>query len=301
MSVETKKLAILFADICGSSALYEKLGDQRARVLIARCLFMLRNALTTHNGLLIKTIGDEILCTFPSAESAFSAACEMQKSIHTDNQHTEHSMHVRIGFHFGDVICEDGDIYGDSVNIASRVADITRANQIMTTTAVLDSLPNSLHHRIRKILRTDIKGKQEQVDIHLVMWELEGMGSTRIGIPAFRKLEVIVNDLTLTYLSQPHTINEQNKKMMLGRDSFCQIIIQNDFVSRQHANVEFKSGSFILTDHSSNGTYIRSSDGQVSQVNRADITLRGKGTISLGQLFSESPTYLVEFDVNQQG
>jgi len=301
MPAETKKLAILFADISGSTALYEKLGDQRARVLIGRCLFMLKNALNTHNGSLIKTIGDEILCTFPSAEAAFNAACEMQMSLHTDNQHTEHSMHIRIGFHFGDVICEDGDIYGDAVNVASRVAAITRASQIMTTSAVVDALPLSLHNKVRKILRADIKGKQEQLDIHQVMWELEDMGSTRIGMPAFRKPVVEVAELKLSYRSQPHTVNIQNKKLLLGRDNTCQMIIKNDFVSRQHANVELRSGNFILTDHSSNGTYVRTSNGEVSRINRSEMTLRGKGTISLGQHYSEDPVDLVEYEVLQQG
>jgi len=300
MSAQTKKLAILFADISGSTALYEKLGDQRARVLIARCLFMLKSALNTHNGSLIKTIGDEILCTFPSAEAAFNAACEMQMSLHTDNQHTEHSMHIRIGFHYGDVLCEDGDIYGDSVNVASRVAAITRASQIMTTSAVVEALPVSLHNKVRKILRADIKGKQEQLDIHQVMWELEDMGSTRIGMPAFRKPIVEVAELTLSYRSQPHTVNMENKKLLLGRDNTCQMIIKNDFVSRQHANVELRSGNFVLTDHSSNGTYVRTSNGEVSRINRSELTLRGKGTISLGQHYSEDPVDLVEYEVLSQ-
>ncbi len=290
----------MFADISGSTALYEKLGDQRARVLIARCLFMLKSALNTHNGSLIKTIGDEILCTFPSAEAAFNAACEMQMALHTDNQHTEHSMHIRIGFHYGDVICEEGDIYGDSVNIASKVAAITRASQIMTTSAVVDALPHALLDKVRKILRADIKGKQEQLDIHQVMWELEDMGSTRIGMPAFRKPVVEIAELKLAYRSQTHIVNLQNKKMLLGRDNTCQMIIKNDFVSRQHSNVELRSGNFVLTDHSSNGTYVRTSNGEVSRINRSEMTLRGKGTISLGQHYSEDPVDLVEYEVALQ-
>ena len=300
MTAQTKNLSILFADISGSTALYEKLGDQRARVLIARCLFMLKNALKPHNGILIKTMGDEILCTFPSAEAAFNAACEMQMALHIDNRSTELSMHVRIGFHYGDVICEKGDIYGDAVNIASKVVAITRANQIMTTTAVVDALPLILRNRVRKILRADIKGKQEQLDIHQVLWELEDMGSTRIGMPAFRKPIAEITELILSYRSLPHTIGLHNKKVLLGRDSTCQMIIKNDFISRQHANIELRSGNFIITDHSSNGTYVRTSNGEISRISRSEFTLRGKGTISLGQHYSEDPVDLVDYAVTQQ-
>jgi adenylate cyclase len=295
MSAQTTKLAILFADICGSTALYEKLGDQLARQLIARCLAILNDTLIAHKGTLIKTIGDEILCTLPSADSAMITACEMQRAIKSDNLDSDHPMYIRVGFNYGDVICENGDIFGDAVNVAARVAAITRANQIMTTPAVIDLLPLALHDQVRKIQRVDIKGKQEQLDIYQVMWELEDMGSTRIGMSAYRKPHVDSNELILDYRTQSYTINEKNKKLLLGRDDICQIIVNSDFASRQHANVEFRFGKFILSDHSSNGTYIRSSDGVVTRLNREEVILHGKGTISLGQPYSDKPSDLIGY------
>jgi class 3 adenylate cyclase len=296
MSTSTKKLAILFADISGSTALYEQLGDQTARQLISNCLSLLKATLPPHNGMLIKTIGDEILCTFPTPEAAMNAACEMQMAVKSDNQHNNHSMYIRIGFHYGDVICEDGDIYGDAVNVAARVTAITRANQIMTTTAVFNLLPLSVHDKVRNILRADIKGKQEQLDIYQVMWELEDMGSTRIGMSAYRKPKTNGNELLINFASQTYTLNEVNKKLLLGRESTCEIMVRNDFVSRQHANIEFKSGKFILSDHSSNGTYIRSG-GNTTRLNREDLTLLGTGIISLGQPFSDQAPDLIEYSV----
>ncbi len=124
-------------------------------------------------------------------------------------------MHIRIGFHYGDVLREDNDIYGDAVNVAARVAAITRANQIMATTAVVDALPLSMHDKVRKILRADIKGKQEQLDIHQVMWELEDMGSTRIGITAFRKAHVEGKELTFSYREKWLRKSEQRYKWKL--------------------------------------------------------------------------------------
>lgn len=298
ITAQTKKLAILFADISGSTALYEKLGDQLARQRISRCISILSGALATHSGTFVKTIGDEILCTFPSAESALNAACEMQLAVKTANQSSEHAIFIRIGFHCGDVICEDSDIYGYTVNIAARVAAITRARQIMTTSAVVDALPLSLHDKVRKILRADIKGKQDQLDIFQVIWELEDMGSTRTGMPAYRKPQADANQLTLSYRARSYNINEQHKKLLLGRDSACQIIVESDLASRQHADVELRFGNFVLSDHSSNGTYIRSSDGVVTRLNREDMVLRGNGSISLGQPYSEQPSDLIGFAIN---
>ena len=295
ISAPIKKLAILFADISGSTALYEKLGDQLARQLIGRRLSIMNRALAAHSGTLIKTIGDEILCTFPTAEAALHAACEMQLAAKTDNQSSEHSMYLRIGFHYGDVLCEEDDIYGDAVNVAARVTAITRANQIMTTPAVVDVLPLSLHDKVRKIQRADIRGKQAQLDIFQVIWEVEDMGRTRIGMPAFRKPHNDGNELKLNFRDKTCTINEQSNKLLLGRGDTCHIIVNSDFASRQHANVEFRYGNFILSDHSSNGTYIRDSDGVVTRLNHNNTTLRGKGFISLGQPYSDNPSDLIEF------
>lgn len=297
MTAQTKKLAILFADISGSTALYEKLGDMLARQLVSRCITILKGALNSHNGTLIKTIGDEILCTFPTADVAFNAACEMQRAVKTDNQNSEHPVYIRIGFNYGEVILEENDIYGDAVNVAARVTEITRANQIMTTVAVVNMLPVSVHDKIRKIQRAELKGKQEQQDIYQVMWELEDMGSTRIGISAYRKPQVEGNELVLSYRGQRHTISEPNIKVGLGRDESCNVIVKNDFVSRQHATVECKYGSFILSDHSSNGTYIRNGE-VIIRINREDTTLRGTGFISLGQPYADNPTDLIEFGLN---
>lgn len=298
MPAQIKKLAILFADISGSTVLYEKLGDQLARQLIARCLNLLNTPLLAHKGTLIKTIGDEILCTFPTAELALIAACEMQRALKADNHSSEHPMYIRIGFNYGEVICEDGDIYGDTVNVASRVAAITRANQIMTTPAVINPLPLSLHDMVRKIQRVDIRGKQEQIDIYQVMWELEDMSSTRIGMPTYRKQNTEGNVLTLKYREQTYKIDESNKKLLMGRDETCQLVFKSDFASRQHANIEFKSSNFILSDHSSNGTYIRGNDGRVIRLNREDTILNGKGTISLGQPYTDNPSDLIEFSIS---
>lgn len=297
MPAQTKKLAILFADISGSTALYEKMGDHVARQLIGRAIAILKGALNTHNGTLVKTIGDEILCTFPSAEIAMNAACEMQMAIKTDNQSSTQPLFIRIGFHYGEVICEDDDIYGDAVNVASRVASITRASQIMTTAAVADILPLGVHDKIRKILRAAMKGKQEQMDIYQVMWELDDMGSTRIGMSAYRKPAPDNNVLTLTFHGKSYSVNMLNPKLHVGRDDTCHIVVKNDFVSRQHADIEYRFGNFIFSDRSSNGSYIRGADG-VIRLNRDNATLRNKGTISLGQPDTDNHTDLIGFVIS---
>ena len=298
MPQQIKKIAVLFADICGSTALYDHLGDTVARQLIAQCINTLTREMAAHQGVLIKTIGDEIMCTFPSAEAALNAACAMQHAIEKKRSDDQQPMHIRIGFNYGDVIVESGDAFGDTVNVAARVASITRASQIMTTQATVDALPPALREKTRKIMRASLKGKEEQFDISLVIWEQDDMMSTRIGTPAFRKTPDNIDEMTLTYKSQVLKVNKERKSVILGRGDTCDLIVQNNYASRQHIRIELRSSKFFLVDQSTNGTFIRTKDGNVTYICREEILLQGSGTISMGQSYADNPVDLIEYSIS---
>jgi adenylate cyclase len=305
MAQRLKKLAILFADICGSTALYEKLGDDLARKIISRCINTMTGKITAYQGKLVKTIGDEIMVTFPSAEAAFHAACAMQLAVDNDQPLDNFPLHVRIGFNFGEVIQESDDVFGNTVNVAARVAAITRASQIMATQAVFVALPPDLKNRMRQILRAEFKGKQEYHEVYQVICEQEDTLSTRFGMPAYRKPPDNDEEMLLRYRDQAFRINSEHKSAVLGRDETCDLVVQSDLASRLHINIELRFGKFIIADQSTNGTYIRFNDGSVVHITREEISLTGNGSISLGQSFAEHPAEVVEFSISpargQQG
>ena len=291
------QLAILFADISGSTALYDRLGNVQALQLVSRTLDILIREAAAHEGTLIKTIGDEIMCTFPGAAAAVNAACAMQAAIEKQRADIEHQIYVRIGLHYGEVIRESGDVFGDAVNVAARVAAITRARQILTTQTVVDLLPAELREKARQVMRAELRGKDAALGIFQVVWEKDNEMSTRIGMSAFRKSNGTQqpHELLLRYHQQVLALNEKLKSVSLGRGDTCDLIIRNTLASRQHARIEYNQGKFLLSDHSANGTYIRFSDNQVVQLNQQQIVLHGSGTISLGQPFSEAPTEVIEY------
>ncbi len=292
---EQQKLAILFADISGSTALYDRLGDVKALQLISEYLNLMVAEVAPHQGRLIKTIGDEIMCAFPSAASACEAACAMQNAIVQARPDTGQTLYIRIGFHFGEVLCDGDDVFGDTVNIAARVTAITRARQIMATQAVVDALPPALLKMVRKIARAEFRGKEEALDVFQINWERDDTMSTRIGFPEFRKPVATRKELLLRYQQQTLTLNEQHKSTVLGREDSCELCIRSSFASRQHARIEFSFGKFVIMDYSANGTYIRFSDNQEVHLSHQDMILHGAGTISLGQPFSEHPTDVIEY------
>ena len=298
MSQRLEKLAVLFADICGSTSLYENLGDDRARKLIFQCINVMTDQIFAGQGTLVKTIGDEVMATFPTAEAAFHAACSIRNAVE-GNQHVyAYPLHIRIGFNYGPVIKEFGDVFGNTVNVASRVSAITRAGQVMATQAVYDELPAELRSRMRQIIRAELKGKQDRFDLYQVIIEQEDAQNTRIGMPAYRKTPEKVDDLILRYRGRSIRVNKECRSVILGRDETCDLVVRNELASRLHIHVEFRSGKFVIVDQSTNGTYVRLSDGNVAHITREEIYLQGNGSISLGQTFSENPADIVEFSIS---
>src|SRR5882672_3884257 len=97
-------LAVLFADISGSTRLYEKLGNARALECIGLCLNIMRESALACRGRVVKTIGDELMCVFPDASAAAQAAAEMQTRVEMQEPVAGNRLQIRIGFQFGPVL-----------------------------------------------------------------------------------------------------------------------------------------------------------------------------------------------------
>ncbi len=143
--------AVLFADIAGSTKLYDILGDTRAKQLIDETLSELRAATARFQGRVVKTIGDEIMCVFRDPERGMLAACDMQTRVNALPIVDGVKRLVRVGFHFGAVIEEKGDVFGDTVNVAARMAGVAKGLQIMTSRVTADQLPAAMRASVRPI------------------------------------------------------------------------------------------------------------------------------------------------------
>ena len=119
----------MFADIAGSTKLYDTLGDELARAKVAKAIETMSEITRQNSGDVIKTIGDEVMCKFPTAEDAGTAAWEMQEKFEEETEsNTDGSpVSIRIGMHFGPAILEGGDVFGDAVNVAARMAAQAKA------------------------------------------------------------------------------------------------------------------------------------------------------------------------------
>lgn len=297
MAQHIEKLAILFADICDETSPDNRHDNEPTRRMATACIKAMSRETTAFRGMLVRSTTTEIMCMFPGAEYAMRAACAMQRAIKNDRVKGNCPAHIRIGFHYGDVVCEAGDVYGETVNIAARVAAITHADQITTTADVVNALQPSLRDKTHQIVSAEFKKKQDRLDIFQVDWDDSDTSQTLIATPAQRKPQNNTPELALDYRGHSFKVNERQRNIILGRDNSCGIVINSNFASRQHARIELRFGKFVVSDQSTNGTYIRFSDGFVIRTSHEDVILHGSGSISLGQTYAENPTELVEFAV----
>jgi len=273
-------LTIVFADISGSTRLYELLGDVRARERTSQCLSALTEVIQRHGGTVVKTIGDEVMSTFPDADAAAQAACAMQESVAAQVVPSETTLDIRVGLHYGSALVESGDIFGDAVNVAARMVALAKARQILTTRQTVERLSPLLRAGTRYTDRAPVKGKQEEIDVYEVIWREEDL--TRIEgshIP----LADSQARLHLRFSEKELEVNHSRPVVTIGRGQQNDISVLDTLASRMHARIEYRRGKFVLLDQSTNGTYVLTDEGEKAYLRREELTLRGAGVISLGR------------------
>lgn len=293
---ESQSLTILFADVSGSTKLFETRGDVEARRLVSAMLNSLAEVTGRHGGRVIKTIGDEIMCTFPGPMQGLLGAIDMQKRIAQDVAFAKDSLAIRVGLHHGDALVEDNDVYGDAVNTAARMASLAKREQIITTASTVRLLTNAGMLRTRSVGQARVAGKQMPIDIVDVTWQEDTSNVTMVQRAI--RLDAAQNPrirLQLRYRGQALEIDDLAPPFTLGRDATCSLVVDAEWVSRNHALIECKRGLFVLSDRSTNGTYVRFGQDDELRLHRDEVHLRRSGTISLGQTIELNPDHLIYF------
>jgi adenylate cyclase len=294
---DTQPCTILFADVSGSTRLFEQKGDVEARRLIAMVLNALTVICNQHGGKVIKTIGDEIMCTFRGALQGVLAACDMQRKMARDIDFVRDNLAVRIGLHHGDVLFEDDDVFGDAVNVAARMTSLAKREQIVTTASSMKELSGP-SISVRSLGRARVSGKLLPIEIVDVVWQEDTSGLTTVqrAVRITAEPEVQPGKLTLRYGDTTVELTPESEPFTLGREAGNGLMVAADWVSRTHAMIEYKRGHFVLSDRSTNGTWVRLGEADELRLNRDEVHLRKSGTISLGKGMALNADQLVHFD-----
>jgi len=298
MMRETINCVVMFADVAGSTAMYENMGDDLARERISKSLDTLISITKRHAGKLVKTIGDEILVYFADVDMAIFAAKAIQQKMEDDRSPDTIGVSIRIGAQYGSAILEDDDIYGDTVNVAARIASMAGARQILCTKEMAFMVKNvGLANNMRPFDRLRVKGRKEPLDVYMFGWEDDADITNMATASSFTNpaRHQQAQSLKLTHKGKRHKIPVETTSFILGRGKDCDLIFRGDLVSRYHSKIEHRRGKFIITDQSTNGTFITTQEGQEIFLRREELTLVGTGYISLGKKVKQEDENLIQY------
>lgn len=275
--------ALLFVDIADSTQLYERLGDAGAATLTRKLLRHLRLVIAVNDGQVIKVMGDGLLAIFPTADDAAWAAGTMAASQRV------FSLSLRLGLHYGTAIQGEDDLYGDACNVAARVETLARPGETLATDALVQRLSPRLQRRAVRLKAVTVKGKTAPIRIHRLGEsgtedEDDTPDSATIGVTSLSTLPPADGEtlLRLTYRGRDIVLRPGQPRLTIGRDEICALRILSRRTSRHHAVIDYSRGGFILTDHSTNGTFLRSGDSRPVTVLRDHARLMGGGLLGFG-------------------
>ena len=294
---KTVTLAILFADIAKSTHIYESLGDKIARSLISKCINIMSDTTERHHGTVIKTIGDEVMCTFPTADDAVEAAKDMHQALEEitiEEKPGYPPPNIYVGIHYGSVISEGGDVFGDAVNVAARMVSAAKQRQIITTEETIETLSEEHKSSSRCIDKTTIKGKSGEVKIYEVIWERQDV---TVMLDSPMEAVTLKTHLELECHGQKLDVDESRPSITLGRQSHNDVVVNDNRVSRTHARIEYRRGKFVLVDQSTNGTFALIQGKKSISLKRDEATLLGNGIIALGREPNPDSPEIIRFAI----
>ena len=262
---------------------------------------MLARKVKAAKGSVVKTIGDGMVCQFAGADAAMRAACDMQEAAAAlTSPALRRELSIKVAFTYGPVVPKGDDVFGDTVNLCSRLVDIANPQQVLTTQETVDALSPGLRKRCRALPPTKVRGRAAEVATCEVLWrgdaDITALNLTR---DTLAKAQQWV--LKLRYGDDVFTV-ELSASVRIGRDKQNDVVVPSQHASRLHARVFGRDGNFVVADQSSNGTFVMV-DGSTREIRlrREEALLGERGTIGLGSPTTPSGDHLLHYRVQRRG
>lgn len=293
--VRLQRSTVAFWDVAGSTALYRAAGNQTAERLIRTTLARARVCGEEQGGRVVKPTGDGLMLDFPDPDAAARACREAQRTAQAPLEPGAPALQLRMGFCEGEVVERDGDLFGDCVNLAARLCERARPGFILTTGEVGALLGAELRPTLRPFGETLLKGITGAVSVVQVLWN-DQTNTVFIERPVAGSSSCC---LELRYQGTALKLSPKWLPITLGRATTCTLVVPAPNASRLHLRIDYRGDQFVLTDESSNGTYVRLGhrpDDQPAYVRNDSFHLIGSGALGLGATPDGDP-HAIEFSV----
>ena len=291
---------VVFADLVGSTSLFERLGDETASRFVTQLTGALSQVFEQHNGRVVKLLGDGLFVVFSLESDALAACIAIQKRL-LDKPIRPGGVGVpvqmQMGIESGEVVEIAGDCFGDTVNSAARLADLAGADQILTTQNVFDQVSQVQQQSLRSIGPMYLRGKAQENHLYRVEWrtgqddEATMMGVSMAARSSATWLEISAQGKTVR-------LDPGIGKISIGRATDAALTLNDRRVSRTHATIEWSAGQFVLSDNSSFGTWVYlGAQPEPMILRRTKCFLVGAGQFVLGCDRAEEDAPLIDFSV----
>jgi class 3 adenylate cyclase len=300
---------VLFADLRGSTSLFEKLGNAEATSVVTHCVNSLAKAVVSCRGRVVKTLGDGLMALFEQSSHAAQAASQLHDLLDSmvlrGNERGASAglrgLKLQVALARGEIVEMNGDAFGDAVNVAARLLDHAGDNETLITVDVLLGLPLDQRTRFRSLDRLTLRGRAEPVQVHVLGGRRGGpeQAQTQFGdmAPAVDEPD----GLRLSWRDNERLFAAQQMPVVIGRSPQATFCVDDTRVSRSHCRIDWHGGSFQLSDLSFNGTYVQFADGEIVSLRRGSCTLHGSGVVGLGGSPTAEASASMRFDVLRFG
>lgn len=168
--------SVVFADLVGSTGIFERLGDETAGRFVTQLTTALSKIFEQHDGRVVKLLGDGLFVVFAREAQALTACIAIQERLLMNPVRpggVGQPVKMQMGIESGEVVEIEGDCYGDAVNSAARLADLAGADQILATQRVHDALPAEQQRKLRSLGPMYLRGKADVTEVFRVEWQPE--------------------------------------------------------------------------------------------------------------------------------
>ena len=262
-----RPITVMFTDIKGSTAYFEKYGDVAGLMMVHQCNDMLQKIVERHSGRVVKTIGDAIMATFEDPAESVQASIEMQQALIGFNAPKPEQDHVfiRIGLNHGSGIVKSNDVFGDVVNVASRVESVALPEQIVISDSVNQKVCQLGRFKLSHLGRFALKGKEGDRDLFEVIWN-EG-GSAHVvaahTMVASPKASMVLPKFKLQHIKKDGSVGSEHElkdgKLVVGKTEGDLKFPSDPQLSARHAQFSVDRGQLTVEDLTpeGRGVYVR--------------------------------------------
>ena len=294
---------VVFADLVGSTSLYQSLGDAAASRFVTQLMATLSKTFESHHGRVVKLLGDGLFVLFPSEANALAACVAVQQSLQDHPVYPPAvgnamaAVQMQMGMESGEVVEIDRDCFGDAVNSAARLADLAGGGQILATAQVRSALPGVLKNLLHSLGPLFLRGKTDATEVFRVQWhdEVESdftiMGASIAAPVRTGRLSLRLHAAHGQAMGHAVVLESPHGRAHIGRtlhssegsEAAQSMVVSDARVSRLHCSISWRGTHWVLSDVSSFGTWVYVGEQpKAAALRRGECQLVGSGYISLG-------------------